>query len=116
MTSTDESVTKPPGQQWKRDVRVRSGRCTAYSDHRTTAARIKRNKNSQKIKFKVRCQRHLYTLVLKDSEKAEKLKQSLPPRESARMRAQSSDVAGDRKADTALALCRTGDQGRPEEE
>lgn len=44
-----------------------------------TAARIKRNKKSSQIKFKVRCQRHLYTLVLKDTEKAEKLKQSLPP-------------------------------------
>lgn len=43
------------------------------------AARIKKNKGTQQIKFKVRCQRHLYTLVLKDSEKAEKLKQSLPP-------------------------------------
>ncbi|KAK3373834.1 ribosomal protein L38e [Lasiosphaeria ovina] len=44
-----------------------------------SSARIKKNKNTQQIKFKVRCQRHLYTLVLKDSEKAEKLKQSLPP-------------------------------------
>ncbi|KAM7221152.1 60S ribosomal protein L38-like protein [Rhypophila decipiens] len=44
-----------------------------------TAARIKKNKTTQQIKFKVRCQRHLYTLVLKDSDKAEKLKQSLPP-------------------------------------
>jgi hypothetical protein len=43
------------------------------------AARIKKNNKSQQIKFKVRCQRFLYTLVLKDSEKAEKLKQSLPP-------------------------------------
>lgn len=43
------------------------------------AARIKRNKKTSQIKFKVRCQRHLYTLVLKDTEKAEKLKQSLPP-------------------------------------
>ena len=49
------------------------------SDKRKTAARIKKNKGTQQIKFKVRCQRHLYTLVLKDSEKAEKLKQSLPP-------------------------------------
>jgi large subunit ribosomal protein L38e len=30
-------------------------------------------------KFKVRCSRYLYTLVLDDSDKAEKLKQSLPP-------------------------------------
>lgn len=44
-----------------------------------TAARIKRSKKTSHIKFKVRCQRHLYTLVLKDAEKAEKLKQSLPP-------------------------------------
>ncbi|CAP73563.1 uncharacterized protein PODANS_2_9290 [Podospora anserina S mat+] len=42
-----------------------------------SSARIKKNKSQ--IKFKVRCQRHLYTLVLKDSDKAEKLKQSLPP-------------------------------------
>jgi len=44
-----------------------------------TAARIKKNKKTNKIKFKVRCKRHLYTLVLKDSDRAEKLKQSLPP-------------------------------------
>lgn len=43
------------------------------------AARIKRNRKSQQIKFKVRCRRFLYTLVLKDSDKADKLKQSLPP-------------------------------------
>ncbi|KAK4467146.1 ribosomal protein L38e [Cladorrhinum samala] len=42
-----------------------------------SSARIKKNK--QQTKFKVRCERFLYTLVLKDSEKAEKLKQSLPP-------------------------------------
>lgn len=44
-----------------------------------SSARIKRNRKSSQIKFKVRCQRHLYTLVLKDNDKAEKLKQSLPP-------------------------------------
>jgi len=43
------------------------------------AARIKRNKKTSMTKFKVRCQRNLYTLVLKDSEKVDKLKQSLPP-------------------------------------
>jgi hypothetical protein len=43
------------------------------------AARIKRNRKSQQIKFKVRCHRFLYTLVLKDTDKADKLKQSLPP-------------------------------------
>lgn len=43
------------------------------------AARIKRNRSTQQIKFKVRCNRFLYTLVLRDSDKADKLKQSLPP-------------------------------------
>ncbi|KAK1770445.1 ribosomal protein L38e [Phialemonium atrogriseum] len=44
-----------------------------------SSAGIKKNKKTQQVKFKVRCQRYLYTLVLKDSDKAEKLKQSLPP-------------------------------------
>ncbi|KAK2880024.1 60S ribosomal protein L38 [Arthroderma sp. PD_2] len=44
-----------------------------------SSARIKRNRTTQQIKFKVRCNRFLYTLVLRDSDKADKLKQSLPP-------------------------------------
>ena len=45
------------------------------------AVRIKRSKVKGKIqtKFKLRCSRPLYTLVLTDGEKADKLKQSLPP-------------------------------------
>lgn len=43
------------------------------------AARIKRNKKTNQIKFKVRCSRYLYSLSLKDADKADKLKQSLPP-------------------------------------
>lgn len=43
-----------------------------------TAVRVKKNADKQ-IKFKVRGSHDLYTLVLKDSDKAEKLKQSLPP-------------------------------------
>ncbi|MCJ1389752.1 hypothetical protein MMC18_002609 [Xylographa bjoerkii] len=49
------------------------------ADSAGTAARIKRNRKTGQIKFKLRCHRHLYTLVLKDSDKADKLKQSLPP-------------------------------------
>ncbi|KAL7641847.1 UNVERIFIED_CONTAM: hypothetical protein RMT77_007721 [Armadillidium vulgare] len=41
------------------------------------SVRIKKNKHN--TKFKVRCSRFLYTLVIFDKEKAEKLKQSLPP-------------------------------------
>lgn len=43
------------------------------------AARIKKNRATHQTKFKVRCKRYLYTLVLKDSDKADKLRQSLPP-------------------------------------
>lgn len=45
------------------------------------AARIKKTAKagSTQTKFKVRCSRYLYTLVVDDAEKAEKLKQSLPP-------------------------------------
>ena len=41
------------------------------------AVKIKKNKDN--VKFKVRCSRYLYTLVIQDREKAEKLRQSLPP-------------------------------------
>ncbi|EFR01642.1 60S ribosomal protein L38 [Nannizzia gypsea CBS 118893] len=44
-----------------------------------SSARIKRNRTNQQIKFKVRCNRFLYTLILRDADKADKLKQSLPP-------------------------------------
>ncbi|KAJ5543212.1 hypothetical protein N7535_005641 [Penicillium sp. DV-2018c] len=44
-----------------------------------SSACIKKNRKTQQTKFKVRCTKNLYTLVLKDSDKAEKLKQSLPP-------------------------------------
>jgi hypothetical protein len=47
------------------------------SDFLIAAVKIK--KNAESTKFKVRCSRFLYTLVITDKEKAEKLKQSLPP-------------------------------------
>jgi hypothetical protein len=45
------------------------------------AARIKKYKKGSdtRTKFKVRGSQQLYTLVVKDLEKAEKLRQSLPP-------------------------------------
>ncbi|CAI0426965.1 unnamed protein product, partial [Linum tenue] len=42
------------------------------------SVKIKRSKDV--VKFKVRCSKYLYTLCVFDSEKADKLKQSLPPR------------------------------------
>ncbi|XP_061232826.1 large ribosomal subunit protein eL38 isoform X1 [Neopsephotus bourkii] len=46
---------------------------------RKDAKSVKIKKNKDNVKFKVRCSRYLYTLVITDKEKAEKLKQSLPP-------------------------------------
>ncbi|UYV72698.1 RPL38, partial [Cordylochernes scorpioides] len=46
---------------------------------RKDAKTVKIKKNKDNVKFKVRCSRHLHTLVIQDREKAEKLKQSLPP-------------------------------------
>ncbi|XP_065158848.1 large ribosomal subunit protein eL38 [Atheta coriaria] len=43
------------------------------------SVKIKNNPKKGNTKFKVRCSRFLYTLVIFDKEKAEKLKQSLPP-------------------------------------
>ncbi|KAI0533453.1 ribosomal protein L38e [Xylaria digitata] len=43
------------------------------------SARVKKSTKSSQTKFKVRCSKQLYTLVVKDSDKAEKLRQSLPP-------------------------------------
>ena len=46
---------------------------------RKDAKLVKIRKRPDQTKFKIRCSRLLYTLVVKDSEKAEKLTQSLPP-------------------------------------
>ncbi|XP_064423466.1 uncharacterized protein LOC102349064 isoform X1 [Latimeria chalumnae] len=46
---------------------------------RKDAKSVKIKKNKENVKFKVRCSKYLYTLVITDKEKAEKLKQSLPP-------------------------------------
>lgn len=55
-----------------------------------TAVKIKKNKDN--VKFKVRCSRYLYTLVITDKEKAEKLKQSLPPGESSETPRQTAGI------------------------
>lgn len=60
---------------------------------RNIAARIKVSKKTKKdaktglssttnqTKFKLRCSKYMYTLVMDDASKAEKLRQSLPPSE-----------------------------------
>lgn len=46
---------------------------------RADAKLVKIRKRENSTKFKIRCSRHLYTLVVTDAEKADKLTQSLPP-------------------------------------
>lgn len=46
---------------------------------RSDAKLVKIRKRDEKTKFKIRCSRYLYTLVVADAEKANKLTQSLPP-------------------------------------
>lgn len=69
----------------------------------STEARIKKvaaktPTGKAQTKFKVRCSRYLYTLSIDDPDKAEKLKQSLPPGMHARA-CRVSRTAGD---DTVL--------------
>ncbi|XP_043837305.1 60S ribosomal protein L38-like [Dromiciops gliroides] len=45
---------------------------------RKDAKSVKIKKNKDNVKFKVCCSKYLYTLVITDKEKAEKLTQSLP--------------------------------------
>lgn len=46
---------------------------------RKDAQSVKIRKSKESTKFKVRCSKYLYTLAVPDADKAEKLKQSLPP-------------------------------------
>jgi large subunit ribosomal protein L38e len=48
---------------------------------RKDAKSVKIKKSGEVTKFKVRCSRYLYTLCVADADKADKLKQSLPPGE-----------------------------------
>lgn len=48
---------------------------------RKDARSVKIKKTQGVTKFKVRCSKYLYTLCVADSDKADKLKQSLPPGE-----------------------------------
>jgi large subunit ribosomal protein L38e len=46
---------------------------------RSDAKKVTIKKSRDATKFKVRCSKYLYTLKVTDTEKVDKLKQSLPP-------------------------------------
>uniref|UniRef100_A0A1U7YWS8 Uncharacterized protein LOC104248603 n=1 Tax=Nicotiana sylvestris TaxID=4096 RepID=A0A1U7YWS8_NICSY len=58
-------------------VLVSSATTFIFGHLETSFFLIKKNKDM--VKFKVRCSKYLYTLCVSDFEKANKLKQSLPP-------------------------------------
>ncbi|CEO94366.1 60S ribosomal protein L38 [Plasmodiophora brassicae] len=47
--------------------------------HRPDAKGVVIKRSKENVKFKIRCSRYLYTLVVTDLQKADKLTQSLPP-------------------------------------
>ena len=76
--SVRQPLTSPPCvfPQPKRIEEIKEFLLTA---RRKDARSVKIKKSSDgTTKFKVRCSRYLYTLCVKDADKADKLKQSLP--------------------------------------
>lgn len=71
-----DSLLPPPFAMPRKIEEIKDFLLTA---RRKDAKSVKIKKNKDNVKFKVRCSRYLYTLVITDKEKAEKLKQSLPP-------------------------------------
>eukprot|EP01047_Picozoa_sp_COSAG01_P012903 COSAG01_NODE_592_length_15109_cov_39.247435_19_plen_103_part_00 len=70
---TDRPVSPP---QPKQINEIKDFLLTA---RRKDAQSVKIKKSKTVTKFKVRCSKYLYTLCVTDAEKADKLKQSLPP-------------------------------------
>ncbi|KAJ9526105.1 hypothetical protein QJQ45_009547 [Haematococcus lacustris] len=75
---------KPPKAQQQQQQQPAPKQINDIKDFLLTARRkdaksVKIKKVAGRTKFKVRCSRYLYTLCVTDSDKADKLKQSLPP-------------------------------------
>ena len=69
----------PPQPQQPKEIKeIKEFLLTA---RRKDARSVKIKKVSGQTKFKVRCSKYLYTLCVPDADKANKLKQSLPPGE-----------------------------------
>ncbi|XP_071723896.1 large ribosomal subunit protein eL38z/eL38y-like [Rutidosis leptorrhynchoides] len=71
LKNVESGITVPKQIHEIKDFLLTARRADARS------VKIKRSKDV--VKFKVRCSKYLYTLCVFDTEKADKLKQSLPP-------------------------------------
>ncbi|KAG2644609.1 hypothetical protein PVAP13_2KG375520 [Panicum virgatum] len=70
------AITSPRGKMPKQIHEIKDFLLTA---RRKDARSVKIKRSKDVVKFKVRCSKYLYTLCVFDAEKANKLKQSLPP-------------------------------------
>ncbi|CAN6211277.1 unnamed protein product, partial [Urochloa humidicola] len=70
------ATTTPRGKMPKQIHEIKDFLLTA---RRKDARSVKIKRSKDVVKFKVRCSKYLYTLCVFDAEKANKLKQSLPP-------------------------------------
>eukprot|EP00897_Mesotaenium_endlicherianum_P007408 jgi/Mesen1/6696/ME000343S05862 len=72
-----ELLTKPTRRRSPKQIHeIKDFLLTA---RRKDARSVKIKKTGDVVKFKVRCKKYLYTLCVTDTDKADKLKQSLPP-------------------------------------
>ncbi|CAN7103264.1 unnamed protein product [Brassica rapa subsp. narinosa] len=71
------------GARWSRDgtkpKQIHEIKDFLLTARRKDARSVKIKRSKDIVKFKVRCSKYLYTLCVVDQEKADKLKQSLPP-------------------------------------
>ncbi|GER32743.1 60S ribosomal protein L38 [Striga asiatica] len=72
-----QQQAKPPSPTMAKQIHeIKDFLLTA---RRKDAQSVKIKRSKDVVKFKVRCSKYLYTLCVFDPEKADKLKQSLPP-------------------------------------
>ena len=63
-----------------KDVRMFIQKCrNDNNSQKAVAKQVVIKKIGKVTKFKLRCPKYLYTMVVEDQEKAEKIKKSLPP-------------------------------------
>ncbi|XP_032263832.1 60S ribosomal protein L38-like [Phoca vitulina] len=70
---------RPPVAMPRKIEEIKEIKDFVLTARRKDAKSVKIKKNKDTVKFKAQCSRYLYTVVITDKEKAEKLKQSLLP-------------------------------------
>ncbi|CAO2202765.1 unnamed protein product, partial [Urochloa humidicola] len=72
-------ASAPPKSREKMPKQIHEIKDFLLTARRKDARSVKIKRSKDVVKFKVRCSKYLYTLCVFDAEKANKLKQSLPP-------------------------------------